>query len=464
MTENKFVKNSVLLIFSNLMINILSFIFTVILSRQMGPEGMGLYGLVFPVSSLLMSIISGGLMTAVSKVIAEYHTRLDYNNIKKCIKSTLIFNLLTSLVIISIALILSFRISVVVINDARTVYALRFLLISIIFMAITNTYKGYFYGTANVVIPALVDVAEKVMRIVLILILFKVLRFDDITDSITIAFLILCVGELLSLVFFYAFYKIDIKKYDDCGKKSTDSLQLLYNVFSLSIPLMITELISSSLYTISTLIVPRRLLIAGFSYNNSLALIGKFGGMAMNIVFFPSFIIYSISTLLIPDLSSSISKKDYDTVEKRVISVINISMFLGLTVLITCLFYGDELGMLVFKRNDLGDYIKFIALCSPILFTANTTRGILNGIGKQGLILRNSSIASIMQVLSLYFLISIPSINIYGFGITMLLTSGVTIFLNMREVNKIINLKLINFLIYTTFIFQIIYVLKMFVF
>ena len=57
--------------------------------------------------------------------------------------------------------------------------------------------------------------------------------------------------------------------------------------------------------------VPRRLISTGLSYSQALALIGKFGGMALSIITFPMIIVNSINTLLIPNLSQTLSKKDY---------------------------------------------------------------------------------------------------------------------------------------------------------
>ena len=62
-------------------------------------------------------------------------------------------------------------------------------------------------------------------------------------------------------------------------------------------------------------------------------MIGKFNGMAKNIVFFPMVVIESISILLIPDLSKSLSKKDYESVDNRISKVLELSFLLGATVL-----------------------------------------------------------------------------------------------------------------------------------
>ncbi len=80
-------------------------------------------------------------------------------------------------------------------------------------------------------------------------------------------------------------------------------------MLKIAFPLCINGLITTLLSTLTTLIIPRRLIKSGLNYTQALSVIGKFNGMALNIVLFPLIIISSISTLLIPDLSKSISKK-----------------------------------------------------------------------------------------------------------------------------------------------------------
>ena len=58
MIKDNFYKNSFLLTLSNLATGVLGFIFSIYLSKILGPEGMGLYGLVMPIYNLFISIMT----------------------------------------------------------------------------------------------------------------------------------------------------------------------------------------------------------------------------------------------------------------------------------------------------------------------------------------------------------------------------------------------------------------------
>ena len=179
-------------------------------------------------------------------------------------------------------------------------------------------------------------------------------------------------------------------------------------------------------------------------------MIGKFTGMAMMIVGMPLIVVGSINILLIPDLSQSISKGNYYDAGVRIKKVMKIAFLLGLATTTICLLIPDALGEMLYQRDDLGNYIKYGALSAPVFFTSVTMFGILNGINKQGIILRNSLIVAVLELIGLFLFTSIPSINIYGYTITLFLTSIISLALNLYEVKKSIdlNLSITNVIIY----------------
>ncbi|WP_163191697.1 stage V sporulation protein B [Clostridium thermarum] len=462
MKRDSFIANTILLTLSNLTTGVLGFIFSIMLSRHLGAEGMGLYGLVMPVYNLFICLISGGIVTAISKVAAEYHAKNDFNNLRKTIKTTLAFNFIWSALVVLLVFIFSYQISTYFIKDSRTLYALRLTCPAMIFISFSNTLKGYFYGTSKVGVPAFIDIFEKAVRILIIYLSSIYIDVTSVTTTVTAAYAALCIGELISFILLYIYYKIDERRTGYSSIRPDGRAQLLFNILVISLPLCLNGFLSTALSTISTLIVPRRLLAAGFEYKVALSMIGKFSGMALNIVFFPTIVIGSISTILIPDLSQSMSKKDYYAVERRVSSVLRIAFLLGVSTLIIGLIGSESLGKMFYNRNDLGAYIKFAAICCPFFFTAATTYGILNGLGKQNIILRNSLIVSALEVILLYILTAIPFINVYGYGISLIITSTVTLILNLSVIGKSIEINICPFrlIIYILMAFLLYYVMS----
>ena len=172
--------------------------------------------------------------------------------------------------------------------------------------------------------------------------------------------------------------------------------------------------------------------------------------MALTIVTFPLIVVNSINTLLVPDLSQSISNSDYYNASVRIKTVLKIAFLLGMATTVICQLIPDSLGQMFYKRDDLGLYIRLASLSAPIFFAANTMFGILNGLNRQSIILRNSIIISITEIVCLYIFTAIPSINIFSYVITIFVTSTLGLIINLHEVNKHIelNLSLFNIIIF----------------
>ena len=76
------------------------------------------------------------------------------------------------------------------------------------------------------------------------------------------------------------------------------------------------------------------------------------------------------------------------------------------------------------------------------MYIEYTLFGILNGLGRQGILLRNNIIISIIDITLLYILIGIPSINIYGFAINFVISPLTGCILNTIEIRKVTNIRI----------------------
>lgn len=440
MSKDTFFKNSFVLTTSNITTGVLGFIFSIYLSKLIGPEGMGLYGLIMPIYNLFISIMTAGVIAAISQRAAIYTSKGEHNNLFKTIKTVAFFNIIWSIVIGILVFVFAPYISKYGVRDIRTLNAIRVTCPAMVFIALSNIFKGYFYGTSKITAPAFIDILEKALRIITIALLIFIFKARTLSSLVTLAYVSLAIGELQSLILLYGYYKYLANKTPITYDKPERKGQLLFNVFIISLPLCLNGFLGNIFSTLNTLVVPRRLVSAGFEYSQALSLVGKFNGMALTIVTFPIIVIGSINMLLMPDLSQTISKGDYYSASVRIRQVLKIAFLLGIATAIICLLIPDSLGQMFYGRDDLGAFIKISGVSAPIFFTASTMFGILNGLNKQGKLLRNSTIISIVELISLYVFTGIKSINIYSVAITIFTTSLISLIINLYEIKKHIDL------------------------
>ncbi len=438
MRIDKFYRDSFTLTASNLFTGIIGFVFSILLSRNLGAEGLGLYGLIMPVYNLAISVSCDGMITALSKITTIYNDRRDLRNLNRTMSTAMTFTLIWSLFIATVVFTGSSFIGRGIIKDERSIDALRIICPAIVFISLSATLKGFFYGVDRFKVPAFIDIVEKLFRVLFFVIVISLLQVRDVKNSVTAAYIALSIGELTSFILLYLCYRKHKNRnlLQVRATKAQSRIQLLFNVFVISLPLCINGLLTSLIATGSSLLLPRRLVSGGISYDEALMLIGKFVGMALNIVNLPMIIISSMTTVMVPDISLSISRKDYWSAEIRILKVFRAALIVGASTLIINLLIPESLGLLFYKRNDLERMIQFGAACSVIGFIAAPTFGMLNGLGKQRIVLRNSLIISVQGIVLIILLTGISAINIYGYGIMMVITSVTALIMNFHEIKK----------------------------
>lgn len=433
--RSKFFINTFILTLSNILTGALAFLFTVILSREIGSKGMGLYQLVSPLYTMFLFFTGGGVTVSLSKISAEKKALGKTRELYNTIKVTCIFEIIWSVFITTILVILSSFVSKNILNDDRTQLSILFFCPALIIVSISSVFKGVFYGYQKILEPAIIDVLEKAIRIISIYLLIQTFKGYDIHIKSAAAYISLSIGELSSLILLFVCF-INFKRKNPPMGKSDNSLQLLFNLLKLSIPLALNGILSTMFSSIIAILIPKRLHIAGIPYEDSISMLGKLQGMAMNVVFFPAIIISSLSTILIPSLSEGIAFKNYKILNHRINTTIKFTMAIAFASCAIFLNSSKDISMFIYKDSSVGSLIYYLSFGLPIVYFEILSFSILNGLGKQFNLLINSILISFIDITLIYFLMAIPSINIYGYCINFAISALIGLILNVKCIYK----------------------------
>lgn len=441
MKRSAFFENTMILTLSNILTGTLTFVFSIILSREIGAKGVGLYQLVMPVYSLFLSVTGGGITVTVSKIAAEKRAAGNYHEIYRTVRALCVFQFIWSIIITIFIIIGSSFISSTILADKRTLYGIIAFCPAIIIVSVSSVYKGAFYGLQRVIEPALIDIAEKIARVFIIFLLISITKNSGIETKSAAAVFSLSCGEFVSFLLFYVCYKKFLRNHPGYGK-SDNSPQLIINVLRLSIPLAVNGILSTIFSTIATVIIPKRLQAVGIPYENALSLLGKLQGMALTIAFYPTIVIGALNVILIPSISEAIAyKKDY---------IVNHRMNIALTIASVTAFSSSaimlsipvRLGQFLYKDPAVGEILKVLVPGIPILYIEMVAFSILNGLGKQTRLLVNSIILSVSELILIYVFLGIPSLNIKGYAISFILSGILGLILSYISIRKTIVFRL----------------------
>lgn len=440
MKKLNFIQGAFILTLTNLVTGVLAFIFRILLSRSIGAEGVGVYQLVLPLYTLFITLVSGGVTTTVSKLIAEQQAK---HNLKNMHKIVTICCILFGTWSILVATILSFNADFVaqyILKDVRTLYSIMIFTPAIVFISISAIIRGYFFGLQDVNPPAVIDVAEKIVRLGGLILTVKIMLPYGIAYVCAGAMLAMAIGELVSLlllVFTYA-----KKRHHSSKNISTDSNYAIINrVLTNAIPLSVSGALMTIMEMLCAIIVPTQLIAAGFNKHNALSLYGELTGMAMPLLFFPFIIIVSLSITLVPAITATHTARNWTVLNNQCHNSIKIAAVLGFGS--TALFstFPHQLSELLFKSTHAGNLLFWLSLGCIFQYMQFTLFAISNGLGLQRKVLGYSVINMVILFLCSYILIPMPKINIYGYIIGFNLSTIFVIIKNSSDLRKIKQLK-----------------------
>ncbi|MDF2672780.1 MAG: spoVB [Clostridiales bacterium] len=441
MKRSAFFEKTIILTLSNIITGTLTFAFSIILSREIGSKGVGLYQLVMPVYMLFLSFTGGGITVTVSKIAAEKKAVGSYNELYKTVKALCVFEFIWSLVITAFVLLGSTFISSTILADKRTLYGIIAFCPAIVIVSISSVFKGAFYGLQRVIEPALIDIVEKIGRVLLIFLFVRFTRNSGIEVTSAAAVFSLSCGELISFLLFFICYKNFVRKHPGYGK-SDNSPQLILNVLKLSVPLALTGILSTIFSTLATVMIPKRLQAAGMPYESALSLLGKLQGMALTIAFYPTIIIGAINVLLIPSISEAVAFKKNHIVNHRInisLTIASVAAFSSAAIMMAI---PGRLGQFLYKDPAVGEILRVLVPGIPIIYIEMVTFSILNGLGKQTKLLINSIILSATELTLIYIFLGIPSLNIKGYAVSFIISGILGLILSFIVIRKTVEFRL----------------------
>ena len=432
--------STIILFISNFIVRVLGFLYKIFLSKVIGETGLGIYHMIFNFLMICLALTTTGIPTALSCLVAKRKALNDKHTTNTLFISTLYVAFFISFAIsLGISFSSNFLSLKLLKNENLNLFVLS-ICPAIVIITISNIIRSYFYGIKKVTIPALGQILEQVSKILFVFLLCMYIK--DRAFTCYISLLGISIGEATNVLFM----TIYLYKDNDLSNKYTINIKDFYNssieTLKMSIPITCNRMSNVLLQSISSMMVPSRLVLSGVAYTKALSMYGIMSGMVMPFVFLPFTVGSALVVNLIPSISQEMALNKYNNVLKK----INYSLLLttGVGILSSLLFYffGKEICVIVFKNELAGDYLKAMFLAPLFLSLNQTLSGILHAIRKEFESSVNTISGMIIQLIALYFLLPIPELNIYAYIYAMTIVSILTCLLHIIVLIKAIkNLK-----------------------
>ncbi len=365
--KNIFLKNTLIILITSLLIKLLGLLNKIILTRSLGEQGIGLYSLILPTIMLFISLSCFSLNIAMITVTAK-------NKSKKIIKTGIILGLITTSISSIILLLILNKLSFDLLKQPDTYYPIIYSIPLFYLTTISSILRGYLTGIEKMSTTSIANLLEQIARIIFTIIIFVFIKDENLVTYVIYAIIAMSVGELCSII--YSIINIRKINYDNPinnNKISSDLLQI-------AIPSTLTSLISNLTFFLEPIIFTFILNKLLFNSNDILLKYSEVTVYSLPLITLFSFVSMSISTVIMPKISTSNDNTIKEYINKLIILCL-LPAILVSTVLfnyceeITLLLYNTKIGTTIVKKYVW--YFMPFYLISPfntILLSTNQSK------------------------------------------------------------------------------------------
>lgn len=403
--KNKLIKSTLILVIGGLVTKLLGMIIRIMMSRELGTEGIGLYMLLMPTFTLLIALGQAGLPIAISKLVSE-----ESRNNKKLVFGIIPIALLINLIIITIVIILSPFIANNLLKQPKLTNAIICMGLVLPFIAISSILRGYFFGKERMFPHVISNVIEDIIRLIIIVIGIPIFLKNGIESAICFVILSNIISELTSIIILFVF----LPKHFKVNKTDfIPNYQNTRDIFKVSLPATGSRIIGSIGYFLEPIIITYVLSMIGYSSSYIVYEYGIINGYVIPLVLLPSFFSMAISSALLPIISKSYKERKYKYTSTKIKQAIGFSLLIGIPFTIVIMVYPSLPLKLLYNTNEGINYIRLLAPLCLFEYIQSPLTSSLQAMNKAHEAMMGTLIGMIIRTISL-ILLSLLHIGLYG--------------------------------------------------
>ena len=417
-------KHTIIMTAVNLIMKSAGVSFNAYLTAKIGSAGIGLFQLVMTVYSLAVTFSCAGIRLASTRVTVEINA-LKKNDISKSLGICITYAGICGSVIGFILFAFSDIISIFWISDEQTAFPLRILSLSLPFVAMSSALGGYFTATEHIPQFSFIQMLEQAFKIAVVIFLINRLS----SCGAAYACISIVAGMTASEIF--SFLLSSILKSLVTPKKSDKPTVDLLRILRVAIPDAAGTCARSILLTVEHLLIPKGFEKSGTNSKQALAAYGSIHAMAMPVLLYPSAILSSLSSLLVPHLAKMNEIGDKTGINASVSR--NLKRTLIFSVLCAVFFFisAPLLSNLVYKSNEAVMYLRILSPLVPVMYMDMITDGMLKGLDQQIYSMRYNIIDSALCVAMVFFLL--PKYSVKGYIFILYASELINFYLSINR-------------------------------
>ncbi len=381
MTKRKFLIQGAVLTAVSLFLRITNMGYRSFLSQEMGSAGMGLYQLIFSIFMLTVTLSTSGISLAVTRMVSAAIATGNRQVIRSTVAKCFGFCLSISISIATLLFFLAQPAATLFLGDPLAAPCLRVLGIGLPFMSLCTCMKGYFLAVDESLSTAFSDTVEQILTIGATVFLFWKIAPQSLETACFAAMLSSTLGEAVSFLCSWVAYRRSLKR--NTPKHREKSQGVLHGLAHIALPCTLSSAARSALNTGENLLIPKELQRFGLGYSAALSQYGLLQGMAMPMLYFPSSLLSSFASLLIPKIAKEREMDHHRAVAHITGKAVRLALAFGMFFAGVFFLFGDSWGMAFYNSPSAGTYLRVLAPLAPLMYLDVVVDSLLKGLDEQ---------------------------------------------------------------------------------
>ena len=453
-SSNNYLKQAGILAAAGILCRIIGILYRSPLTSIIGDEGNGYYTSAYNIYTIILLISSYSIPSAVSKIIASKLALKEYRNAHRIFRCALIY-----VCIIGGAASLFTFFGAELFLEGEAAIVLRVFSPTIFLSGFAGVLRGYFQAHGSMVQTSFSQIAEQILNAVISLFAAHMLIDRVKTKSSTTQAIYGAAGSALgtgsgvavALLFMLFVYFLNRGMLN--GRIERDRHRyidtygdILKGMLSTVTPIILSTFIYNFSTSFNQTVYSKVMMNArGLSLAQTATSYGVFAGKAMVIINIPIALAASLSSAMIPAISKSNALGDSAGTQKKAENAMLTTMLIAIPAAVGLFALAKPIMQLLFPQPDsldlASELLAMIAVTVIFYSLSTLTNGILQGIGKVNLPVRNAGIALAGQTALLIAILMFTELDLYALVICLIVYSLLMCVLNSISVRRSIGVK-----------------------
>lgn len=407
MTQQSFMRGAVVLGAASTATTVLGMVIQVVVARELGPAGFGLFGAVNPIFFMILTIATLALPSALSKVVAENLATGNYVKIRRAVVLSHVTVIVLSIVVCSIALLFAPTIADRWL-DPRALVPLIGAILRIPLICLYSVMTGFYMGIQQQAPPAVAWIIETVVRMFVTIPLILYMNQFGIAYGALAVMIGGAIGDLSGYFYLQWHYRrnerpwlVESVRYSSEGGPEG----CVRDLAQMAVPTTVGNISDLIFYTLEPIVIYMAFAHVGISKIEATALYGSFG-MALQLLTLPAVLSSSLCNVVLPAVSEAAARGATRLVARRVSQVLQLTFLVALPATVFFILSGHDVASTLYNDPIAGTILAYIAPICVFIYMRDPVSAILQGMNRPMLSTLISVIAGAVRILLMYYFVS----------------------------------------------------------